>query len=258
MLEIVTWNVNSLKARAEFVERYLAETQPDILGIQELKLESDKVPRELFEQHGYHLAIHGQKQWNGVLIASKFPIDDVHMGLPHGDDGQSRLIAVRTGGLDVVNLYCPQGQSADSPKFQYKLTFYSALSTWISESYTPSDALVVMGDLNVAPNPDDVYDLEAMSGVPTYHPKEHEAWAALTGWGLSDAVRPYLEPHSYSYWDYRGMAFRFNQGFRIDHILGTKAIIDRTQHGWIDRQQRKKKDGLTPSDHAPVGIRLQS
>ena len=257
MLEIVTWNVNSLKARADFVDRYLDEREPHVLGLQELKLESDKVPRELFEKRGYHLAIHGQKQWNGVLIASKSPIEEIHMGLPHGDEGQSRLIAVRTAGLDIVNLYCPQGQSADSPKFQYKLGFYKALRAWIAESYTPADPLIVMGDMNIAPNPDDVYDLKAMEEVPTYHPQEHEEWAKLTDWGLEDAVRPHLEPNSYSYWDYRGMAFRYNQGFRIDHVLATPSVMERVEHGWIGRQHRKKKDGLTASDHAPVGVGLR-
>jgi exodeoxyribonuclease-3 len=255
-VDIVTWNVNSLKARKEFVELYLDECSPDILGIQELKLESDKVPREIFESRGYHLAIHGQKQWNGVLIASKTPIESIHTGLPHGDEGQSRLIAVRTGGLDIVNLYCPQGQSADSPKFQYKLGFFRALRAWISESYTPADDLIVMGDINIAPGPEDVYDLKAIENEPTYHPLEHAEWAKLEDWGLTDAVKPFLEPHSYSYWDYRHMAFRYDKGFRIDHHLVTASVMERVTHGWIGRAHRKKKDGLTASDHAPVGITL--
>ncbi|MDP6942754.1 MAG: exodeoxyribonuclease III, partial [Myxococcota bacterium] len=114
-MKICTWNVNSLKARQEYVSLFLDEVAPDVLCIQELKLETDKVPREMFESRGYDLAIHGQKQWNGVLIASKSPLEDVHTGLPLGDMGQSRLVAATTGGLRFVNLYCPQGQAADSP-----------------------------------------------------------------------------------------------------------------------------------------------
>jgi exodeoxyribonuclease-3 len=145
----------------------------------------------------------------------------------------------------------------DSPKFQYKLGFYKALRAWLAETYTPSDPLVVMGDMNIAPGPEDVYDVEAMKDVPTYHPLEHEEWGKLLDWGLTDAVKPYIEPHSYSYWDYRQMAFRHNRGFRIDHVLASQGILDRVERGWIGRYHRKKKEGLTASDHAPVGIALR-
>jgi exodeoxyribonuclease-3 len=255
-LDIVTWNVNSLKARAEFVSLYLDSAKPDVLCIQELKLETDKVPREMFESRGYHLAIHGQKQWNGVLIASRYPLENVHMGLPGGDEGQSRLIAARTNGVDLVNLYCPQGQSADSPKFQYKLNFFDVLADWIDSRYSANDALLVLGDINIAPGPDDVWSVEAVDGVPTYHPLEHDAWARLVDWGLEDVVKPHIEPGQFSFFDYRAMAFRFNKGFRIDHLLATKSVAARVKHGWIDRDARKKKGDLKASDHAPVGITL--
>ncbi len=255
-MKICTWNVNSLKARQEYVSLFLDEVAPDVLCIQELKLETDKVPREMFESRGYDLAIHGQKQWNGVLIASKTPLEDVHTGLPLGDMGQSRLVAASTGGLRFVNLYCPQGQAADSPKFPYKLGFFKALRAWIAEQHTPADPLVVLGDINVAPKPHDVWNLEKMQGVPTYHPLEHEQWAGLVDWGLHDVVEPHIEPGTFSFWDYRGMSFRFNQGFRIDHVLMTEPLLPRVKTAWVERYWRKKKGDLKASDHAPVMVEL--
>ncbi|MCB9730167.1 MAG: exodeoxyribonuclease III [Deltaproteobacteria bacterium] len=255
-MKLVTWNVNSLKARADYVRRYLAERSPDVLCIQELKLEDDHVPVELFEEHGYHLAIYGQKQWNGVLIASREPITDVHRGLPEGEAGQSRLISARTAGLRLVNLYCPQGQSADSPKFQYKLEFYAALTRWLAAEVDLGEPLAVVGDLNVAPGPDDVWSVEAFENVPTYHPLEHAAWAELVGLGLHDAVAPFVPPRTFTFWDYRGGAFRFDHGMRIDHVLVSEALRPRVTGAFVDRDFRKKIDGLSASDHAPVGVEL--
>ncbi len=253
---VVTWNVNSLKAREQFVRLYLEDVQPDVLCIQELKLDTDKVPRALFEDLGYHVAIHGQPQWNGVLIASKTPIEDVHTGLPDGDDGQSRCMAVTTAGLRLVNLYCPQGHREDSPKFAYKLRFYDALRGWIGDNCDRNAPLVVLGDMNIAPNPDDVWDPAQFVNVPSYHPLEHQQWSKLCGLGLFDAVRPHIEPNTYSYWDYRAGCFHKKQGMRIDHILVSEPVLPRVQTAWIDRSWRKKKDGLVPSDHTPVAMVL--
>ncbi len=255
-LKIVTWNVNSLNARADFVRMYLDAKAPDVLCLQELKLTEDKVPVEMFRERGYHVAIHGQSQWNGVLIASKTPLEDVHKGLTGADEDQARLIAATTAGIRIVNLYCPQGQSADSPKFQYKLRFFEGLCGWLPETCDRSAPAVVLGDLNIAPGPDDVWSVEAFENVPTYHPLEHEAWAKMMSFGLYDAVKPHIEPKTFSFWDYRGAAFRFNQGMRIDHVLVTEVLLPKVKTAWIDRDERKKKDGLTPSDHAPVGIEL--
>lgn len=256
-LKLVTWNVNSLKAREDYVRHYLAQKAPDILCIQELKLEDSRVPLALFEEHGYHLAIHGQKQWNGVLIASREPITDVHRGLPDGDEGQSRLISVRTAGLRVINLYCPQGQSADSPKFQYKLGFYAALTRWLAAEVDMAEPVALVGDLNVAPGPDDVWSVEAFENVPTYHPLEHEAWKKMVALGLHDAVQPFVPPRTFTFWDYRGAAFRYDQGMRIDHLLVSEPLRERVTGAFVDRDFRKKIEGLSASDHAPVGIEIR-
>jgi exodeoxyribonuclease-3 len=256
-VKIVTWNVNSLKARAEYVDLYLEHEDADVICIQELKLETDKVPGELFTARGYpHLAVFGQKQWNGVMIASKLPLTDVHTGLPGGDDDQSRLIAATVGGLRLVNLYCPQGQSADSPKFAYKLRFFATLNAWLRERCDPAAPLVLTGDLNIAPNPDDVWDVALFEGVPTYHPREHEAWAELLAFGLSDVARPHLPDHSYTFWDYRRARFRFNQGMRIDHFLATAPVAARVAGAQVQRDWRKQRGAFKASDHAPVMLEL--
>ncbi len=251
-MKLVTWNVNSLKARAEFVADYLDEAQPDVLCLQELKLEEENVPKEIFEERGYELAIHGQRQWNGVLIASKKPISNIVKGLPDGDEEQSRLIACEIDDLKLVNLYCPQGQTEDSPKFQYKLRFYEALRKWIAENYSPNDNLLVVGDLNIAPLKTDVWDVGEWKNVPTYHPLEHKEWKKLLSFGLEDVVHPHIEPGQFSFWDYRGAYFRENKGMRIDHMLATKSVANWVTDASIDRDARKKRKGHAPSDHAPV------
>ncbi|MEM7050446.1 MAG: exodeoxyribonuclease III [Acidobacteriota bacterium] len=255
-MRIVTWNVNSLNARRDYVSLYLDAESPDVLCLQELKMEADKVPVEIFEERGYELAIHGQKSWNGVLIAAKEPISRVEKGLPESDQGQARMIVGEVAGIRFVNLYCPQGQSVESEQFPYKLSFYDGLCDWLESSCDPAQPLVVLGDLNVAPEARDVWSEEKLAGIPSYHPEEHQRWARLTGFGLQDAVVDHVAPGTFSFWDYRGGAFRFNQGMRIDHILVTPPLLGRVRSAAIERPWRKKKEGLTASDHAPVTVTL--
>ncbi|MDP7018788.1 MAG: DNA polymerase I [Pirellulaceae bacterium] len=251
-MKLLTWNVNSLKAREAFVADYLDETKPDIVCLQELKQTEENVARAVFEDRGYQLAIHGQLQWNGVLIASKKPISNIVKGLPDVDEGQARLIACQIEDLQLVNLYCPQGHTADSPKFAYKLRFFKGLRHWIAANYTPDDKLLIVGDLNIAPLKTDVWDVGAFKNVPTYHPLEHREWKELLAFGLEDVVEPHIEPGQFSFWDYRGAQFRENKGMRIDHMLATKAVGGWVRDASIDREARKKRNGLAPSDHAPV------
>lgn len=254
-MRIVTWNINSLNARKDLAALFLDEEKPDVLGLQELKLETDKVPRELFESRGYQVAIHGQKSWNGVLIASREPLADVEVGL-EGDAGESRFIAATIGGVRFVNLYCPQGQSVDSDKFPYKLAFYDALIHRLATAHAGHGELVVMGDLNVAPEPDDVWDVSKFEGIPSYHPLEHQRWKRLLEVGLVDVVKPRVPSGTFSFWDYRGGDFRFNHGMRIDHVLATPGVAARVASAAVLREWRKKKGELTPSDHAPVVVEL--
>lgn len=256
-MKIVTWNVNSLKAREGFVARFLDALEPDVLCIQELKLEEELVPRDLFTARGYHLAIHAQRQWNGVLIASKAPIEAVETPLLAVEEGQARAIAATIAGVRFVNLYCPQGQAADSPKFPYKLAFYDGLIAWLGARVDPAEPWVVMGDLNVAPLPADVWDPVRFAGVPTYHPEEHARWGKLEALGLEDVVRPLVPAGTHTFWDYRGGAFHKGQGMRIDHVLMTPPAAARVREAWVEREWRKKKDELAPSDHAPVVVVLE-
>lgn len=255
-MRIVTWNVNSLKARQDFVSLFLDAVSPEVVCLQELKLEASKVPTELFEERGYHLAIHGQKSWNGVLIASKTPISDVVRGLPNADEGQARSIAATASGIRFLNLYCPQGQAVDSPKFPYKLRFYDALLQQLADSSAAEQPLVVLGDLNVAPRPEDVWSEEALAGIPSYHPDEHARWARLLELGLHDAVAPRVPSGTFTFWDYQGGAFHRNLGLRIDHVLVSKPLLPRVEAASVARDWRKKKQGLTASDHAPVIVQL--
>ncbi len=252
-MRLVSWNVNSLKARAHHVADYLDHSAPDVLCLQELKLVDEAVPRELFTDRGYHLAVFGQKQWNGVLIASKTPLTDIHCGLPEADEGQSRLVAATTRGVRIVNLYVPQGQDTESPKYAYKLRFLEALRGWLDANCRADEPLVVLGDINIAPGPDDVWAVEDWEGKVTYTDAEHRALAHLMEFGLEEVTRPYLEPGTFTFWDYRQMSFRRKRGIRIDLILATDVVRERVVGAWVDRDERKKEK---PSDHAPVGIEL--
>lgn len=255
-MKIVTWNVNSLNAREELVARFLDAVEPDLLAIQELKIEEDQVPRDLFAARGYQLAIHAQKRWNGVLIASRAPLTDVQVGLPDAEEGEARFVAATAGGVRFVNLYCPQGQSADSPKFAYKLRFYDALIAWLGGAMDAAAPWVVLGDLNVAPHPEDIWDPARFEGVPSFHPEEHARWAQLVGLGLIDVARPRLPPNTYTFFDYRGGAFHKRQGMRIDHVLATDPVDARVTSVKVERDWRKKVAGLTPSDHVPLTVEL--
>lgn len=256
-LKLTTWNVNSIKARREYVALYLDEHRPDIFCVQELKMPTEKVPLDLFQERGYQVEIFGQPRWNGVLIASKGNITAVHKGLPSVDQGQSRLIACETMGLKLVNLYCPQGSSADSPKFVYKKQFYDRLIQWVAESYSNDDDLIVTGDFNIAPEAVDLYDVNKFTNVPTYHPEELIRWKQLLDWGLVDLGREHIPRGDYTFWDYRAGSFQRNLGLRIDHFLGTPHMIAKVKSVNVILDFRKKKNGLTPSDHAPVELVLE-
>lgn len=252
-MRIVTWNVNSLNARAEHVAAYLDLHAPDVLCLQELKLPDERVPRALFEERGYHLETHGQPTWNGVAIAAREPLSDVHRGLPGGDEGQARLLAATCLGLRIVNLYCPQGQAVDSPKFAYKLAFFERLRGWLDEVADPGGDLLLTGDLNIAPDPEDVWSVEEMRDQVSFHPLEHAAWRRLLDFGLVDGARPFLPGGTFTFWDYRAGSFRRKRGMRIDHFLVTAGVARRAAGAEVHAEERARDK---PSDHAPVVLTL--
>jgi exodeoxyribonuclease-3 len=265
-MRIATWNVNSLKARLEKVTWWLERARPDVLLMQETKLTDSNAPREVFQSVGYELAHHGQAQWNGVAIASRCGISNVitNFGEPLrgdatpevGDDeplAEARMIAAVCGGVRVVSVYAPNGRVVGSPFYQAKLSWFDRLARWLAEAADPKEALVLGGDLNVAPEDVDVWDPEACHGGTHVSEPERQAFARLCRWGLIDAYRlHHPEPGRYTWWDYRAGSFYKNIGMRIDHLLVTESVAKKTVWAEIDREARKGKP--IPSDHAPLVI----
>jgi exodeoxyribonuclease-3 len=265
-MRISTWNVNSLKARLEKVSWWLERTQPDVLLIQETKLNDSAAPADTFRAMGYELAHHGEGQWNGVAIASRVGIADVvtNFGEPlrppvtfeiHDDEplAEARMIAANCGGVRVVSLYAPNGRKLGSTFYEAKLMWYDRLARWLESSANAKEPLVLGGDFNIAPEDTDVWDPRACHGGTHVSPREREAFHALRDWGLVDAYRlHHQEPARYSWWDYRAGDFHKNIGMRIDHLLVTRPLAKRVVAAEIDREARKGKP--IPSDHAPVVI----
>jgi exodeoxyribonuclease-3 len=263
-MRIATWNVNSLKARLEKVRWWLDRAQPDVLLMQETKLTDEAAPYEIFRGAGYELAHHGEGQWNGVAIASRSAVSDVvtNFGQPLspartpdvGDDeplAEARMIAATVDGVRVISIYAPNGRTVGSTFYEAKLAWYARLKRWIEEAADPASPLVIGGDFNVAPDDADVWDPRAVHGGTHVSPRERTAFGELRDWGLVDLYRRHHdEPRRYTWWDYRAGDFHKNFGMRIDHLLGTRAVADRSVWAEIDREARKGKP--IPSDHAPL------
>ena len=256
-LRIATWNVNGLRARIEYIKLWLEERAPDVVGFQELKMEDAQFPHDAFEALGYRCLTHGQKSWNGVAILSRLPIEHLESGLPGQADFGSRLIRARVGegeqSLDFTTLYCPNGKDTDHDDFPRKLAWFDALRDWAKAFIQPDASAVLCGDFNIVPTGLDSWDESRFVGSIFHTPEERERMAAIMDVGLTDLYR-HLEPETqaFSWWDYRGGAIHRKHGLRIDFLLGTAAVVKRLRRVEIDRDFRKKKDGLTASDHAPV------
>ena len=265
-MRIATWNVNSLKARLEKVQWWLERARPDVLMMQETKLSDADAPVDAFRAAGYELAHHGEGRWNGVAIASRCGIAHVvtNFGQPRetprtsetGDDepfAEARMMAATCDGVRVVCVYAPNGRVVGSEFYEAKLAWYDRLAQWFTEAADASQPLVIGGDFNVAPADEDVWDPRACHGGTHVSAPEREAFARLCRWGLVDAYRRHHpEPGRYTWWDYRAGNFHKNFGMRIDHLLATQTLADRTVWAEIDREARKGKP--IPSDHAPLAI----
>jgi exodeoxyribonuclease-3 len=257
-MKFATWNVNSLAVRLPQVLDWLALEQPDVLVLQETKLTDDKFPAEALASAGYQSAWFGQKTYNGVALLSRqgLAVADVVRNIPDFDDPQARVIAATVDGVRVVGAYFPNGQTPDSDKFAYKMAWLTALEQWIGMELQAHAALILMGDYNIAPEDRDVHDPVAWAGQIHCTPEERGHFQTLLGLGLSDAFRLFAQaPKSWSWWDYRNLAFRRNQGLRIDHILVSTALVSRTTACHIDKAPRKNE---RPSDHAPVVVVLEA
>jgi len=269
-MRVATWNVNSLRARLDKVGWWLERAHPDVLLMQETKLADGDVPLEPFARLGFELAHHGEGRWNGVAIASRVGIADVvtNFGEPLRaaktpyvpDDeplAEARMISAVCGGVRVVSAYAPNGRVAGSPFYRAKLAWFARLARWLEDACEPSAPLILGGDLNVAPEDADVWDPAACHGGTHVSEPERQAVGRLRAWGLVDAYRLHRpEPERYSWWDYRAGMFHRNYGMRIDHLLVTRPVADRTVAAEIDREARKGKP--VPSDHAPVVIDLDA
>lgn len=247
-MRLATWNVNSLKVRLPHLQEWLAANPVDVVCLQETKQQDADYPQAALQAAGYHSAFSGQKTYNGVAILSREPASDVQYGIPDFEDEQKRVIAATIGGVRVVCVYIPNGQEVGSDKYQYKLKWLSALTTWLKAELAKYPKLVLLGDYNIAPEDRDVYDPVAWKGNVLVSEPERAAFQGLQQLGLRDAFRLFEQGEkSYSWWDYRMMAFRRNMGLRIDHILISNGLQCSACH--IDKAPRKLE---RPSDHTPV------
>ena len=271
-MRVATWNVNSLKARLDRVEEWLAILAPDVLLMQETKLADEAADDAL--RHGRLRAGPSRPgSLERVAIASRVGIADVVTNFGDGplgsaglgtadaatDDGlgpEARMIAARCGGIRVVSIYAPNGRALDTPFYAAKLAWFERLSRWLEETQDPADDLLIGGDFNVAPDDLDVYDPAAYVGATHVSPAERDALAGLRAWGLLDVVRPFHpEAGFYTWWDYRAGNFHKNLGMRIDHLYASRSVAARVVAAERDRDARK---GKLPSDHAPLYVDLAS
>ena len=249
-MKLAAWNVNSLRVRLPQLLDWLGQARPDVVCLQELKLEDAKFPRAEIEAAGYQAAFSGQKTYNGVAILARGSLSEVSAGLPGFADDHKRVIAANVGDLRVVSVYCPNGQAVGSDKYAYKLRWYAALRDYLAAELARRPQLAVAGDFNVAPEDRDVHDPKAWEGQVLVSEPERAALRDIVGLGLTDSFRLFEQPEkSFSWWDYRMLAFRRNAGLRIDHILVTPALGARCKSSSIDKAPRKLE---RPSDHAPV------
>ncbi len=253
-MQIATWNVNSLSVRLPQLLDWLAEHPVDVVVLQETKLTDDKFPHAPLAQAGYHAQWFGQRTYNGVALLSRQEATDVVRNIPGFADEQARVIAATVAGVRVIGAYFPNGQAPESDKFSYKMRWLEALRTWVQQELQQHGQLVLLGDFNIAPEDRDVYDPVAWAGQIHCTPQERAHFQDLLGLGLHDAFRLFEQaPKSWSWWDYRNLAFRKNQGLRIDHILVSTPLKSRVQACIIDKAPRKNE---RPSDHAPVVLTM--
>ncbi|ACQ81890.1 exodeoxyribonuclease III Xth [Beutenbergia cavernae DSM 12333] len=258
-MRIATWNVNSIRARAERVAAWLERSDVDVLALQETKVPDEQFPVMSFAAVGYDVVHHGHSQWNGVAIVSRVGIDDVELGFPGqptwGDPAvaEARALGATCGGVRLWSLYVPNGRTLEDPHYAYKLDWLRALrdaaATWAAE---PGAQVALAGDWNIAPLDEDVWDMSLFDGATHVSPAERAAFAALDDAGFAEVTRLHV-PQAYTYWDYQRLRFPRNEGMRIDFVLATRALAERVAAVGIDREERKGKGA---SDHVPVVVEI--
>jgi exodeoxyribonuclease-3 len=251
-MKIATFNANSIRARLKIIIDWLAKESPDILCIQETKVQDHDFPSEIFESKGYSCAFRGQKSYNGVAVLSLHKFDKIIHGFNDGDiNEEPRLITVFIKGISIVNSYIPQGTEPDSDRFRYKLGWLLRLRSFFEKNFRPSEPVVWVGDFNIAPEPDDVYDPDRLLGEVCFHPDEHRTLKIVKEWGFTDIFRLHnREKGHYSFYDYRvPNALKRKMGWRLDHIWATGSMAENSIRSWIDLEPRILDK---PSDHTFV------
>ena len=251
-MKIATFNVNSVRARAENLSRWLERVELDVLCLQETKVTDDLFPHELFQPFGYRCLVHGQKGYNGVATCLRSGADEVAKGFGDGDDEERRVLSVRLGELWIVNVYAPHGELPGNPKHDEKLAFFRRFREFLQRTFDPQQPLVVVGDMNVARTDQDVWDPAALEGTIGVLPDEREAFEHVLAWGLEDCYRK-LHPkeRAFTWWDYRTAGIWRDEGMRIDYVLGTEPVAKRCRSVEVDLWPRRRRTPK-PSDHAPV------
>lgn len=250
-MKIASYNVNSIRMRLPLVLDWLKEAQPNALCVQETKVQDAEFPAGAFEQSGYKCVYKGQKGYNGVAIFSKTEPKNVSFGLDDEPKDEARFIKAEINGVIVVNTYVPQGNSPESEKFQYKLDWFKRLAKFFNKHFKPSDPVVWLGDLNIAPEPIDVYDPKTLLGHVCFHPEVHKELQEVMKWGFADVFRMHCkEAGQYTFWDFRlPNVIKRNLGWRIDHIMATKDLAEKSTACYIDKNPRMEEK---PSDHTPI------
>ncbi len=275
-MKLISWNVNSIRTRMERISALIERESPDVLCLQETKVRDEDFPCQPFDERGYRCFFHGQKSYNGVATlirkdtaaaleddqageSAGVTRETVKRGFP-GDPifEQSRVLSVKLGKLNLVNVYVVNGKAVGHEYYDLKLRWLKALTDWIAEAYDPSDELIICGDFNIAPEDRDVHDPERWQGRVLCSEPERLRLSELLGWGLLDLHRVFTQDEDlFTWWDYRQGAFHRGWGLRIDLFLGTKPVATRVKSVKVDRDERKKTSGPgKPSDHAPVIVSI--
>jgi exodeoxyribonuclease-3 len=250
-MKIATFNVNSIRLRLPIVLAWIEQHKPDVMCLQETKVQDQDFPVDAIRNAGYHASFRGMKGYNGVATLTRTPPEKVVHGLHHGPDNEDfRIIQTVVDGVPIINSYVPQGYSILSDKYAFKLAWFKRLRTYFEECLRPDQPVVWVGDLNVAPEPIDVYHPEKRVNDVDFHIDARNAYKDTVGWGFVDVFRK-LHPDlvQYTYWDYFRNAFERNFGWRIDHILATQTLADRCHTAGVDMSVRA---GKSPSDHTIV------
>jgi len=248
-MEIASFNANGIRARMQVLLKWLENESPDVLCIQETKVQDKDFPAQPFQEAGYHCTFRGQKSFNGVAFLTRTPPESVRIGFSEGDENEeARLITVKIHDITIVNTYVPQGQDPESEKFKYKLDWLCRLRNYFEQNFDPERPIIWVGDFNVAPEPIDVYDPEKLLGSICYHPEEHKALSHVKEWGFIDVYRKHNPMEKqFTFWDYRiPNAVKRGLGWRIDHIWATACMAEKSKKTWIDVEPRHWEK---PSDH---------